>query len=562
MKDFMITFKFLIKQSFSFIYIFYNIKENKKYRNIFIIMLFVIILCLPSYILLISGLRELFKIYQVLNFQSLYIVMALFLSIFLIFFFGMFQIISYFYFSKDIKLLTPLPIKPKYYLLSKFFVIYIWELVINLFIVVPFFIIYGIYENILLYQWITMILGLLLVPFIPLVIVGFITIIIMKTTNASKNKDALRMLGYTLLIGGLIFFQLFLYSNLVPENPNEQIKLFEKLVENSSYFLEKFSIYYPITKLINLVINGTFLEATISLISFIIISIFFVYLFSMFLERVFVNSYLKEQNKSSINKKGRHKKNKIRPVSIAIAKIDFITLLKEPIYVFNTLAIVVILPVIILITSLASSGKEQFNVLFDMYSKYELQAWLIVTLFLIITSSMIPIASTTFSREGKNNWIMRSLPISSKNHIIGRIITPFFTQLLFNLIMITLIIIYLTINHINLNYSVLYGIMSLITSLIMTLPLFLIYLFVDLKRPMLKWENPQQPVKQNMNVLIAMGIGIIYGMLIFLSYQYILSYIFNNILLFIVYSIVGIILGICLYTFIKKNFNKNLINME
>src|SRR5690554_4018964 len=225
MKDFMITFKFLIKQSFSFIYIFYNIKENKKYRNIFIIMLFVIILCLPSYILLISGLRELFKIYQVLNFQSLYIVMALFLSIFLIFFFGMFQIISYFYFSKDIKLLTPLPIKPKYYLLSKFFVIYIWELVINLFIVVPFFIIYGIYENILLYQWITMILGLLLVPFISLVIVGFITIIIMKTTNASKNKDALRMLGYTLLIGGLIFFQLFLYSNLVPENPNEQIKL-------------------------------------------------------------------------------------------------------------------------------------------------------------------------------------------------------------------------------------------------------------------------------------------------------------------------------------------------
>ena len=51
-----------------------------------------------------------------------------------------------------------------------------------------------------------MILGLLFMPIIPLVIVGFITIILMRMTNVSKNKDALRIIGYIVLLGGLLTF--------------------------------------------------------------------------------------------------------------------------------------------------------------------------------------------------------------------------------------------------------------------------------------------------------------------------------------------------------------------
>ena len=562
MKDFLVTFKFLLKQSLSLNYVLYKIKENKKFRNMFLIMLVVILMCLPSYILLLTGLTKLYNVFHALYFQSLFIVMGLFFSVFLIIFFGMFQIISYFYFSKDIKLLTPLPIKPKYYLLSKFFVIYIWELIISLFIIAPIFIIYGIYEHLFLYQWVTMIISLLFIPLIPLVIVGFITIILMNITNASKHKDALRMIGYVVLIGGLLFIQMFMYRNLIPEDPEGQIKLFENLVNNSSYFLERFSRYYPVSKLIELSINGTFFEALLGVIGLIVVSLLLVFLLSLFLEKVFIRSYLNEQNNDTLKKKVKHGKVKSKPVSLAIAKIDFLTLLKEPVFVFNTLAVVVLLPVIIVITSVFTSGNDQMGFFIDTYNEYKTQAWLLVTLFFVVTSSMIPITSTTFSREGKNNWIMRSLPISAKDHILGRAITAFFTQLSFNLIMIVIIIILLMRNDFPINDSIIYGIACFITSIILSVPIFFSSIYIDLKRPMLKWENPQQPVKQNMNVLITLSIGLIYGILLFLSYQFVFSKVLNNIIIFIIYLIVGIILSILTYRFLEKNFDKNLIEME
>lgn len=560
MKEFMTTFKLLFKQSLSFKYMAYKIKQNKRFRNLFIIIAVLLLSCLPSYLLLLKGLYELFKIYQAFNFQSLFIVMAIIFSLILILFFGMFQIISYFYFSKDIKILTPLPIKPKYYLISKFFVIYLWELIIALFVVAPFFIIYAIHENIYFYQWITMILGLLFMPIIPLVIVGFITIILMRMTNVSKNKDALRIIGYIVLLGGLLTFQLLVYRNLLPNDPSEQIKVFEKLVENSSYFLERFSLFYPVTKLIQLTINGSLFEAIFGLLLMIVISLLFVYLFSLLLEKVFIISYLKEHSQDILKKKV--KKGKIRSVSFAIARIDFITLLKVPVFLFNTLAMVVLLPLIIIISSFITSNNESLKQLINLYHQFDVQIWLAITLFLVVTSSMIPLTSTTFSREGKNNWIMRTLPISPKDHILGRMITPFFTHLLINIVMIILIIIILFINGIEIYDSIFYGVFCLVTSVIVSLPLLLLCMYIDLKRPMLKWENPQQPIKQNMNALIGMGIGVVYGLLLFLSYQFVLSQVIDNAFIFIIYIILGIIFTIGAYKFLKKNFNQNLIEMN
>ena len=77
-------------------------------------------------------------------------------------------------------------------------------------------------------------------------------------------------------------------------------------------------------------------------------------------------------------------------------------------------------------------------------------------------------------------------------------------------------------------------------------------MYIDLKRPMLKWENPQQPIKQNMNALIGMGIGVVYGLLLFLSYQFVLSQVIDNAFIFIIYIILGIIFTIGAYKFLKE----------
>ncbi len=568
MKEFMMTFKFLIKQSLSFKYVIHRAKQDKKYRNMILLFVLVILMCTPSYILFISAFIELFEAFHTLMLDSLFIVLAIFMSLFFIMFFGMFQIISYFYFSNDVKLLTPLPIKPNHYLLSKFFVMYILELLVSVFVVLPIFIIYGIYQEIYLYQWLTMILAFLIMPIIPHVIIGILTIFLMNITNLVRSKDALRMIGYTILVIGLIAFQASIFSSLIPQDVEEQLDLFKELANNSSYFLDQFARYYPVAKLIDNAINGSFITAILSVSLLFIISMGFVYVFSYVLQTVFMKSYLKEQNsrfqkkrmaKQNINKSGAGN------VSLSIAKIDFITLLKVPIYLFNTFFVVVLLPVLFIIYAFfigAATDDEQLRQLLNLYQDNQNEFWLIIALFLVISNILIPIGSTSFSREGKTNWIMRTLPIQPKDHIYGRLLTPFITQIVFNIVIIVTFIVLLSTQTDTINEDIIYGIITFIISLIVGLPLLVISLFVDLTRPMLKWDNPQKAIKQNMNVIIMMGIGIIYASLLFVIYRYVLSGLGSPVLIYLVYIVIGLILSVISYRLLEKQFNYKLIVME
>lgn len=566
MKDFLITFKFLLKQNLSFQYVFHRLKNEKRYRNMSIVVILVILFCIPSYAVFIGLFKDLFINFQRAHLESFYLVMALILSIFLIIFFGFFQIIAYFYFSNDVKILTPMPIKPSHYLLSKFFVIYIWELIISTFTVLPFFIIYAIYENIFIYQWVMMIISFVLLPIVPLVIIGLITVLLMSLTNIFKSKDALRMLSYLLLLVSLVFFQYKIYDVLLkmPEDPEKQLEFGQNLVNNSTFFLEKFSVYYPITKFIELAVSGSFFEALFSTCVFILVCIGFIYLFSIILQSIFIKSYLKEQNNRTNKKKKIKtiKKTGVGNVGLAIAKIDFITLLKVPIYAFNTLSIVILIPILLIVsTTLMSGGNEEIEVLLNLYVNNRDLFWLAIALFLALFSILNPMASTTFSREGKTNWIMRSLPISPKDHILGRLYTPLFTQIVFMIVMLTILIFTLYQKGSNISVDIVYGIIVFLLALIASLPLLFAAIFIDLKRPMLKWDNPQQPVKQNMNVLIAMAIGVIYGTLMFLIYI-LLKQFFLIPIIILIFFILNIVFAYLVYKMLYNQFEKSLIIME
>ncbi len=566
MTDFLTTFRFLLKQNLSFHYFFNRLKNDKKYRNMSIIIILVFLFCIPSYAVFIGLFRELFISFQTAHLGSLYLVMAIILSVFLIIFFSFFQIISYFYFSDDVKILTPMPIKPSHYLLSKFFVIYIWELLISMFTVLPFFIIYAVYENIYFYQWIMMIISFVLLPIIPLVVIAIITVVLMSLTNIFKSKDALRMASYILLFVSLVFFQYKIYDVLLtmPEDPEKQLEFGQNLVNNSTFFLEKFSAYYPITKFIEFAVSGSFFESLLSTSIFILLCIGFVYLLSIVLQSIFMKSYLKEQNNRTTKKKKirTNKKTGVGNVGLSIAKIDFLTLLRVPIYAFNTLSVVILIPVLLIVFSnLMSGGNGEIEELLNLYKNNRDIFWLSVALILTIFSIMNPIASTTFSREGKTNWIMRSLPISAKDHIWGRLLTPLITQVVFMIVMLIIIIFTLAQKGSNISTDIVYGIITFLLAFISSLPLLFISIIIDLKRPMLKWENPQQPVKQNMNVLIAIVVGIIYGTLMYLLYTLLKQFLEID-LIIIIFFIVNISLAYFAYNILYSKFEKSLVVMD
>lgn len=563
MKEFWLTCKFLLKQNLSLNYLLYKTKHDKKARTMFIVLFIVILMCLPSYFTILRSVVGIFEGFHKLNMESLFIVMAIFISLLTILIFGIFQFIGYFYFSNDIKLLTPLPIKPRNYLLSKFLFIYLIELIVNLLLVFPFFVIYGIKLNVTIYQWLGIIISFLLMPIVPLVIVGFITVLLMSLTNITKNRDTLRIMGYTIILVLTFIFQITVYQNLIPSSPEEQFDLFERLAENSQYFLDKFALYYPISKLISLSISGSFVEVILSIIGFLIISFIIIYLFSQFLQRVFINSYLKELDSPLKKKKIREKQVEgSNNTAFAIAKIDFNTIIKVPIFMFNTVALLIIVPVVLIISTLfmQQSSAGEVDQIVDLIQKYRYLFWLGLTLALVILSTWIPIAPTSFSREGKTNWIMRTLPITAREHIFGRMIVPVITQTIFQLELVIMVWISLYSKGILDIENIYYGLIACGLALILSMPLLLAGLYIDLSKPILDWDTPQRAIKQNMNVLIQMGIGVAYGTILFLSYQYIFRYL-PLVVVYLIYFGLGILVTIIVYRYMEKNFAKKLITM-
>lgn len=563
MKEFWLTCKFLLKQNLSLNYLLYKTKHDKKARTMFIVLFIVILMCLPSYFTILRSVVGIFEGFHKLNMESLFIVMAIFISLLTILIFGIFQFIGYFYFSNDIKLLAPLPIKPRNYLLSKFLFIYLIELIVNLLLVFPFFVIYGIKLNVTIYQWLGIIISFLLMPIVPLVIVGFITVLLMSLTNITKNRDTLRIMGYTIILVLTFIFQITVYQNLIPSSPEEQFDLFERLAENSQYFLDKFALYYPISKLISLSISGSFVEVILSIIGFLIISFIIIYLFSQFLQRVFINSYLKELDSPLKKKKIREKQVEgSNNTAFAIAKIDFNTIIKVPIFMFNTVALLIIVPVVLIISTLfmQQSSAGEVDQIVDLIQKYRYLFWLGLTLALVILSTWIPIAPTSFSREGKTNWIMRTLPITAREHIFGRMIVPVITQTIFQLELVIMVWISLYSKGILDIENIYYGLIACGLALILSMPLLLAGLYIDLSKPILDWDTPQRAIKQNMNVLIQMGIGVAYGTILFLSYQYIFRYL-PLVVVYLIYFGWGILVTIIVYRYMEKNFAKKLITM-
>ncbi|HRU40608.1 MAG TPA: hypothetical protein P5021_01400, partial [Candidatus Diapherotrites archaeon] len=117
------------------------------------------------------------------------------LSSLTIFFFGIFYVMSVFYFSKDIESLLPLPLKPSEILAAKFTVAMLYEYLTEAIFLAPVLIGYGIASKAGLLYYLYGILLFLALPVLPLIYASAISMLVMGFTNLAKNKDRFRIVG-------------------------------------------------------------------------------------------------------------------------------------------------------------------------------------------------------------------------------------------------------------------------------------------------------------------------------------------------------------------------------
>ncbi|MFT8313646.1 MAG: permease [Clostridium sp.] len=461
-----------------------------------------------------------------LNLQGMLLTSTLAFSCIVMLVFGFFYIMSIFYFSKDIDTLLPLPLKPYEILCAKLIVIILFEYFVEIVTLVPtligfcykagnaLFIIYGV-------------VVFLTLPIIPIVICSLIIMIIMSFTGLFKDKDRFKFLS------GIFAIVLAVLVNVYIRKISGPSAMITSLKDNSGA-INNAAKAFPSAKLAALsLLNSTSISGLLNLLIFLVISIIVLIIFVIAAQSLYFKGAIGISESSSKGKKLSDKEfskssiqnSKLKSYVIKELKL----LLRTPAYLQNCIIGGVIFPPIMLLIILFSNGSMSKNFNLPMNNTF----LSIATSILLIATSFNMICSTAISREGEGFFIMKYLPISYREQILGKVLLGIIISIITDILML---IVGTIVFKINFTMIIMLAIISMVGIIFYSF----LGIFVDLKFPKLDWDNEAKAVKQNFNGFIVMlALMLTSALTIILSIILNLNLIITFIILLILYSILS-----------------------
>ena len=528
---------------------------NKKNILMTVIIIISILSLLPSYYFMVKGLGSLYDAFFQIGQGSYLLNIGIFASQLLILIFGILYVMSKYYFASDLNQLLPLPIKPSYIIGSKFVTLMVSEYLTSLPLVLPFVIIYGLKGDIGLLYWVYSVLVLLALPIIPLVIASLLVMLFMKYTNIGRNKDLVRIIGAVIFMIAVIWLQ-FTIQKLAANSIEFKEDFFINLAMDSQFLVKKLGIVFPPSMWGTLALaNSTNLTGLLFLILLLGVSIISIILMISLSETIFLDGLI--GNIEVVAKRGKSIKNMDKSVAvtkpyIALAKKELIMLFKTPVYLLNSIGGVIIVPVLLVMSYV--TGEESMKPLIESLDTYPHLLTLAAVGMIVFLGIVNCIGATTFSREGKNLWIQRVLPIKARDQVIGRVLSSLAVQLIG---IFTLILAIFFIKKISLMDILIIIVVGLLGSITMTQ----IGMVIDIARPMLIWDNPQRAMKQNFNVIISMGVGALLMVGLFFLIKSLITNI-DIMYIYIILAAIFVLLSIVLYMILVKLIDRQFILLE
>ncbi len=479
---------------------------NKKGTNIVgIIILGLVFLYFAGIILFISV--KFFDFLKLFGMQSAMLGYSASLFSFIIFFFGIFYIISVFYFTSDIEHLLSLPFNAWEIIGGKFLSVIIYEYITTSLVLIPFFV-YGFLngEGILFYLYSIVIM--LLLPIIPLALTAVIIMPIMRFVKFARNKDLFNMISGVLVMAIALSFNFYFQSMFTNETDLGNVVNAggEKLVQiTSAIFPGTVFAGQSLASASN--INGLIYIVLLFLACVIAFSL--VLLLANFL-------YLKAATAVSSSNASHKKLNKMNlaknfvstPSFFTYMKKDILILIRTPIFFMNNVLLNFIWPIVIFIamyriTQSQEQGNIQLLIKSINFSDFDSLGKIFFIIFAvsIFIGGMNGITSSALSREGNCFNIMKFIPMSYFKQIIAKISVGF----MFSFICIIIglgVVCYFTQPPI---WIIVLSIIICIPALIFTNLCGIIF---ELFWPKLHWDNEQKAVKQNLNVVLGMFLPI------------------------------------------------------
>jgi ABC-2 type transport system permease protein len=431
---------------------------------------------------------------------------------FLIFFFGIFYIISVFYFSSDIERLLALPFQAWEIIGGKFLSVVFFEYFTSSLVLIPYFT-FGIKSNQGLLFFIYSIIVFLLLPIIPLAITAVIIMPIMRFVKFARNKDAFNMVAGVLVLFIALGFNFYMQSlgsgNLnnigaVAQSGGEKLSELASMIFPGTFFAGK-----------ALTLSGDFM-GFINLLVFILSTALAFGIVLILANYLYIKAATSVSSSSATHKKlsreGLSRSMLSAPAFITYMKKDIKILLRTPIFFLNNIIMNFLWPFFMLMVFFVKDDKPGSPDILAMIHSvdYSDSGMLSSILFIVFAGTIIirgmnGIAPSALSREGSNFNVMKYIPMSYFTQVMAKIAVGYLFSLL----------------GIICGFAVIYVVAMpplwlVLLALLVAIPAALLPnitgIIYELLWPKLHWDNEQKAVKQNLNVVlgifIPMGVAV------------------------------------------------------
>lgn len=424
--------------------------------------------------------------------------------------FIMFQTIlvctNIFYFSKDIELILPFPIKPVNLLIAKFntliCTLYVSEAIFG---IIP-ICIYGILTHSTLLFYIYAVLIFIFFPVFLALVLSIIMMFVMKISKFIKNKEIFQTIITLLLVTSIFIVEYNVINNIFIQNKEIEIvennfQISDKLIEFNNKIETSNKLFLVINPAVKVLKNSN-LQNIFEIIKIILIDFITFIIFIFIGKKTYLKDILKNTSyliKTSNKRINLYKKCKKNIIFKAYIKKEFKNLFRNSMVFMQCVYPMIISLITVIIISIILLPKlnevlnnpdiKQLigNLEFDLSIVYIILSGIQV-LFMISPASL-----TSISRDGKNAGFMKYIPISYFRQILYKGLPQIFINSISVIIIVG--ILYYAFPSIGIVNVLLVFISSMILNVLNSYSM----IIVDLLNPKLEWDSEYEILKQNNN---------------------------------------------------------------
>lgn len=456
--------------------VFRHTKDKKKKRNtmamgfLWLLVIGIVFLYVGMFSLgyIILGMGDVVPMYLVM------------ISALIIFIFGMLKAGSIIFQKNSYEVLCSLPVSQTAIVISRFLNMYVGNLLLSLAVMVPGMAVYALMEKPGTAFYIFGIVGTLFIPLLPMTVATLFGALITAVSSRMKHKSLVASILSIIFVVGVMML-----TSAMGEIEGD---FTEAMIQNMAQIITSVisQVYPPAVWIGTAMTEGNILNGVL----YVGVSLA---VFAVMVLLVANNFHRICQNLYSTSAKHNYQMQKLKAASAlgALYRKDFKQYFSSSVYMTNTIIGPVMM--VVLAVGIAVVGVEKIEASFPV----DINSLLPFLLAAVVC--LMPTTCTAISLEGKEWWIIQSLPMKAKTVFDSKILLNLTLVAPFYFIAEVIMILTLDLSLPELVWMILLPIIFIVFACVFGIT-------INIRFPMMKWENEAAVVKQSASATLG-GLG-------------------------------------------------------